>query len=105
MKNLTLALSLMCATQAFAYYQDGQYNCAHTDPTIPANVYIIKTIDLGGVSAPFVEIVSNMASDSGVQTYRMKGFATVQTNKTTMLRLGNYALEFNADGLVGCKAQ
>lgn len=102
---LALALTLF-SVSAFAY-KDGTYTCKNSQG-LPSNVYVIKTLDVGGVQLPYLELTrhfhKNLDPNAPVQTIFTKGFAMVSSLEgNDILMIGALRIEFEGDQLANCK--
>jgi len=102
---LALALSLF-SVSAFAY-KDGTYTCKNGQG-LPANVYVVKTIEVGGVQLPYLELTRHfhkqLDPSQPVQTVHTKGLAMLSSvDGKDVLLIGALRYEFEGDRLVNCK--
>ncbi len=106
-KGFFTFISLL-SVQAFAI-TDGTYECTNQEG-VPANVYVIKTLNMSGVQVPYVEMNrfyrTTINNESQIVESKIKGIATVAKSSyepSEYLILGTLQLELKDGQLVGCQ--
>lgn len=106
MKSILALALILFSLNAFAY-KDGTYTCKNGQG-LPSNVYVIKTVDVGGVQLPYLELTrhfhKNLDPNAPVVTVHSKGFAMVSSiDGNDTLMLGSLRYEFEGDRLITCQ--
>lgn len=103
MKNLLLASAvLLFAGSASAAYEAGTFTCPGRGH-LPANVYVVKKVNVGGETLPYVELTRHFVGGSNgeIDTGLIKGFAAESTlRERTTLMIAAVSLEI-VDGKLG----
>ncbi len=99
-----LTLAVLLATPSAYAYDAGTFTCPGKGQ-LPPNVYLIKKLELGGVTLPYLEVTRHFLSNGSgePQTSTMKGIATETSlrGKTTLI-LEALTLELTEGNLRGC---
>lgn len=85
-------------------YKDGVYHCKNLRG-VPDDRITVKTVAVGGMSVPFVEIIRHFRTEtSEVQVSKQSGFASVATTSTghESLMLAAVVLELENGAVRGC---
>ena len=100
---ISMALVCLMGIPVLAY-KDGIYHCKNLRG-VPDDRITVKTVSLGGVSVPYVEITRHFRSESSeVQVSKHVGFASVATTSTghESLMLAAVVLELDNGAVRGC---
>ena len=104
MRQLIILTSILAAACAASAYDAGTYTCPGRGH-LPANIYVVKKIAVGGETLPYLELTRHFVGGGNgeVETALMRGFA-IESNlrgKTT-LSIASVSLELEAGSLKGC---
>ena len=95
-------VGLLFGLPCFAY-QDGVYKCPGFDSKLPADIYEIKTINVGGVALPYVNVTRAIQMESKTSVNKFQGIAHVMMmDGEESLLLGNMELQFKNGKMNGC---
>jgi hypothetical protein len=106
------ASALLSAAPALAY-KDGTYTCKSAYEGIPAAVYKISTVNMGGIDIPYLDISFSYRQEPGDKSsplleskLRGPGLVSIMHNgqeTIEALMIGSLRFEFDGDKMKNCK--